>query len=95
MEKDTPPNISVINFAEKRPRPSMDEGRERLDRLFLDFKQRGAQPSMIANMILSYGICEVINYSAKPEDGLAEISKILSNSFSMDLSHEVYFDPDF
>ena len=86
--------VNIVSFAEKRPRPSMDEGRERLDRLFLDFKQRGAQPAMIANMILSYGICEVINHSAKPEDGLAEISKILSNSFSMDLSHEVYFDPD-
>lgn len=95
MEKDTPPNISVINFADKRPRPSMDEGRERLDNLFEDFVKRGCQPQKIAEMILAYGICEVINYSAKPEDGLAAISKLLSNNFNMDVSHDIYFDPDF
>ena len=94
MEKDISPQLNVVSFADKRPKPTMDEGRQRLDNLFEDFVKRGCQPQKISEMILAYGICEVINYSPKPQDGFNSISRLLTDSFNLNVEHDVYFSPD-
>tara|TARA_R100001244_G_scaffold1561_8_gene2636 strand:+ start:3858 stop:4202 length:345 start_codon:yes stop_codon:yes gene_type:complete len=87
-------HLKIVNLEERRPNPSHTEGKERLDKLFEDFVKRGAQPEMIAEMILAYGICEVLNYSRKPENGLDSISRLLSESFNLNIDRNEYFDPE-
>jgi hypothetical protein len=45
-------------------------------------------------MILAYGICEVINYSTKPENGLDAISRLLSDSFNLHIDRNEFYDPE-
>jgi hypothetical protein len=88
MEKDISPKINVVSFVDKRPKPNHIEGKERLDLLFEDFTKRGARPEMVAEMILAYGICEVLNHSARPETGFESISRLLTDSFNLNIEQE-------
>ncbi len=88
MEKDISPNLNVVSFEDKRPKPNHIEGKNRLDILFEDFVKRGARPEMVAEMILAYGICEVLNHSARPEIGFESISRLLTDSFNLNMEQE-------
>ena len=88
-------DLKIVNLEDRRPNPSHIEGKNRLDKLFEDFVRRGAKPDMVAEMILAYGICEVLNYSNKPENGLDSISRLLSESFGLDIERNEHFEPDF
>jgi len=85
--------LNVIKF--KRPEPSNEEARVRLDRLFEDFVTRGVSPQDMSELIFAYGISEIINYSAAPEHGLEAISKLLNNNFDLEMRNDVIFDPDY
>lgn len=87
-------DLKIVNLADRRPNPSHIEGKKRLDALFEDFVTRGANPQIVSEMILAYGICEVINYSSKPENGLDSISRLLSDSFNLHIDRNEYFDPE-
>tara|TARA_R110000782_G_scaffold111308_1_gene201028 strand:- start:125 stop:427 length:303 start_codon:yes stop_codon:yes gene_type:complete len=87
-------DLKIVNLKERRPNPSHIEGKDRLDNLFEDFVKRGANPEMVAEMILAYGICEVINYSTKPENGLDAISRLLSDSFNLHIDRNEFYDPE-
>ena len=91
MEKDISPNLNVVSFEDKRPKPNHIEGKDRLDILFEDFVKRGARPEMVAEMILAYGICEVLNHSARPETGFESISRLLTDSFNLNMEQEYNF----
>ena len=43
---------------------------------------------MVAEMILAYGICEVLNHSARPETGFESISRLLTDSFNLNMEQE-------
>tara|TARA_R110000824_G_scaffold90498_1_gene220969 strand:- start:19 stop:321 length:303 start_codon:yes stop_codon:yes gene_type:complete len=88
-------DLKIVNLEDRRPNPSHIEGKNRLDKLFEDFVRRGAKPDMVAEMILAYGICEVLNYAVKPENGLDDISRLLSDSFGLDIERNEHFEPDF
>ena len=88
MEKDISPNLNVVSFEDKRPKPNHIEGKDRLDLLFEDFVKRGARPEMVAEMILAYGICEVLNHSPRPETGFESISRLLTDSFNLNMEQE-------
>ena len=88
-------HLKIVNLADRRPNPSHIEGKKRLDALFEDFVTRGANPQIVSEMILAYGICEVINYSNKPENGLDSISRLLSESFGLDIERNEHFEPNF
>ena len=88
-------DLKIVNLADRRPNPSHIEGKKRLDALFEDFVTRGANPQIVSEMILAYGICEVINYSNKPENGLDSISRLLSESFGLDIERNEHFEPNF
>jgi hypothetical protein len=85
--------LNVIKF--KRPEPSNEEARVRLDRLFEDFVTRGVSPQDMSELIFAYGVSEIINYSAAPENGLETISKLLNNNFDLEMRNDVIFDPDY
>ena len=87
-------DLKIVNLEDRRPNPSHIEGKQRLDALFEDFVTRGANPQIVSEMILAYGICEVINYSSKPENGLDSISRLLSDSFNLHIDRNEYFDPE-
>tara|TARA_R110002124_G_C8522955_1_gene476448 strand:- start:15 stop:347 length:333 start_codon:yes stop_codon:yes gene_type:complete len=87
-------DLKIVNLEDRRPNPSHIEGKKRLDALFEDFVTRGAKPDMVAEMILAYGICEVINYSNKPVNALNSISRLLSDSFNLHIDRNEYFDPE-
>ena len=87
-------DLKIIDFTDTRPKPNHIEGKQRLDNLFEDFITRGANPQTVAEMILAYGICEVINYSSKPENGLDSISRLLSDSFNLHIERNEFFDPE-
>ena len=93
MEEKTTPDLKIISIEERRPKPNHIEGKERLDLLFEDFVKRGARPEMVAEMILAYGICEVLNHSARPENGFDSISRLLTDSFNLNIEQE-YTYPD-
>ena len=93
MEKDISPNLNVVSFEDKRPKPNHIEGKDRLDILFEDFVKRGARPEMVAEMILAYGICEVLNHSARPETGFESISRLLTDSFNLNMEQEYTYPP--
>ena len=93
MEEKTTPDLKVVSLEERRPKPNHIEGKERLDILFEDFVKRGARPEMVAEMILAYGICEVLNHSARPEIGFESISRLLTDSFNLNIEQEYIF-PD-
>tara|TARA_Y100001972_G_scaffold79406_1_gene96441 strand:+ start:658 stop:987 length:330 start_codon:yes stop_codon:yes gene_type:complete len=93
MEKDISPDLKVVSLEDKRPKPNHIEGKDRLDLLFEDFVKRGARPEMVAEMILAYGICEVLNHSARPEIGFESISRLLTDSFNLNIEQEYIF-PD-
>jgi len=88
MEEKTTPDLKVVSLEDKRPKPNHIEGKERLDLLFEDFTKRGARPEMVAEMILAYGICEVLNHSARPETGFESISRLLTDSFNLNMEQE-------
>ena len=88
MEKDISPNLNVVSFEDKRPKPNHIEGKDRLDILFEDFVKRGARPEMVAEMILAYVIFEVLNHSARPESGFESISSLLTDSFNLNMEQE-------
>ena len=69
--------IKVVEINKYKRNPSHIEGKQRLDTLFDDFVIRGAKPNMVAEMIMAYGICEIINNSARMEEGLDAISRLL------------------
>jgi hypothetical protein len=85
--------LNVIKF--KRPEPSNEEARVRLDSLFEDFVTRGVSPQDMSELIFAYGVSEIINYSAAPENGLEAISKLLNNNFDLEMRNDVIFDPDY
>ena len=87
-------DLKLVNLNKYRRNPSHIEGKERLDSLFDDFVHRGADPEMVAEMIFAYGVCEVINYASKPENGLDSIARLLSESFGLDIERNQYFDPE-
>ena len=87
-------DLKLVNLNKYRRNPSHIEGKERLDALFEDFVRRGADPEMVAEMIFAYGVCEVINYASKPENGLDSIARLLSESFGLDIERNQYFDPE-
>ena len=87
-------DLKLVDLNKYKRNPSHIEGKERLDALFKDFIRRGADPEMVAEMILAYGICEVINYSSRPENGLDAIARLLSESFGLDIERNEYFDPE-
>ena len=91
MEEKTTPNLKVVSLEDKRPKPNHIEGKDRLDLLFEDFVKRGARPEMVAEMILAYGICEVLNHSARPEIGFESISRLLTDSFNLNIEQEYIF----
>tara|TARA_R100000664_G_scaffold4145_1_gene8613 strand:- start:2587 stop:2916 length:330 start_codon:yes stop_codon:yes gene_type:complete len=93
MEEKKTPDLKVVSLEERRPKPNHIEGKERLDLLFEDFVKRGARPEMVAEMILAYGICEVLNHSARPEIGFESISRLLTDSFNLNIEQEYIF-PD-
>mgnify|MGYP003126752937 FL=1 len=88
-------DLKLVNIEDRRPKPNHLEGKDRLDNLFEDFIARGANPQTVAEMILAYGICEIINYASKPENGLDSISRLLSDSFNLHIERNEYFEPDF
>ena len=87
-------DLKLVDLNKYKRNPSHIEGKERLDSLFKDFVRRGADPEMVAEMIVAYGICEVINYASVPENGLDSIARLLSESFGLDIERNVYFDPE-
>ena len=87
-------HLKIVDLNKYKRNPSHIEGKERLDSLFEDFVRRGAQPNMVAEMILAYGICEVLNYAVRNEEGLDSISRLLSESFGLDIERNEYFEPD-
>ena len=87
-------HLKIVDFNKYKRNPSHIEGKERLDALFDDFVRRGAKPNMVAEMILAYGICEVLNYAVRNEEGLDSISRLLSESFGLDIERNEYFEPD-
>ena len=87
-------HLKIVKLEDHRPNPSHLEGKDRLDNLFEDFVTRGANPQTVSEMILAYGICEVINYSTKPENGLDAISRLLSDSFNLHIDRNEFYDPE-
>ena len=85
--------LNVIKF--KRPEPSNEEARVRLDRLFEDFVTRGVSPQDMFELIFAYSVSGIIEYSDKPENGLETISKLLNNNFDLEMRNDVIFDPDY
>ena len=51
-------DLKLVDLNKYKRNPSHIEGKERLDSLFKDFVRRGADPEMVAEMIVAYGICE-------------------------------------
>ena len=88
------PDLKIVDINKYKRGPSHIEGKERLDALFENFVERGADPEMVAEMIFAYGVCEVINYASRPENGLDAIARLLSESFGLDIERNQYFDPE-
>tara|TARA_R100001460_G_scaffold29424_1_gene58581 strand:+ start:1059 stop:1388 length:330 start_codon:yes stop_codon:yes gene_type:complete len=91
MEEKTTPDLKVVSLEDRRPKPNHIEGKERLDLLFEDFVKRGARPEMVAEMILAYGICELLNHSSRPEKGFDSISRLLTDSFNLNIEQEYIY----
>jgi hypothetical protein len=87
-------HLKIVEINKYKRNPSHIEGKQRLDTLFDDFVIRGAKPNMVAEMIMAYGICEIINNSARMEEGLDSISRLLSESFGLDIERNEHFDLD-
>ena len=87
-------DLKLVDLNKYKRNPSHIEGKERLDSLFKDFVRRGAEPEMVAEMIVAYGSCEVVNYASVPERGLDSIARLLSESFGLDIERNEYFDPE-
>jgi hypothetical protein len=47
----------------KRPKPTLEEAKSRLDNMFEDFLIRGADAESVALLIMTYGVTEVLSYS--------------------------------
>lgn len=76
-------HLKIIDFQSKRPRPSHQEAKERLDNLFQDFVNRGASPKETASIIFTYGVCELLSYSETPAEGADIIDEVLLNCFGI------------
>ena len=90
-------NLKIIDFQSKRPRPSHQEAKERLDNLFQDFVNRGASPKETASIIFTYGVCELLSYSETPAEGAEIIDEVLLNCFGIqnaDISFKKMFFTD-
>jgi len=75
----------------KRPKPTLEEAKSRLDNMFEDFLIRGADAESVALLIMTYGVTEVLNYSEDPESGIRKIDEILLDNFG--LEKEIVFTP--
>ena len=75
----------------KRPKPTLEEAKSRLDNLFEDFLIRGADAESVALLIMTYGVTEVLSYCENPEKGIQKIDDILFENFG--LEKEIIFTP--
>jgi hypothetical protein len=75
----------------KRPKPTLEEAKSRLDNMFEDFLIRGADAESVALLIMTYGVTEVLSYSENPEKGIQKIDDILFENFG--LEKEIIFTP--
>ena len=75
----------------KRPKPTLEEAKSRLDNMFEDFLIRGADAESVALLIMTYGVTEVLSYCENPEKGIQKIDDILFENFG--LEKEIIFTP--
>jgi hypothetical protein len=77
----------------KKKKPSVQEAERRLESLFSEFIERGADAEFVALLFFTFGTSRVFDYSTTIEQGILKIDEILENSFG--LTKEIEFIPDF
>lgn len=82
--------MKVVPF--KKGPPTAEEMQRRLNDIFADFTDRGANAEDVALLIFTYGTTQLLSYAENPDKGIQKIDDILYNSFGF--TKEIVFTPD-